>query len=92
MRAFIMTAVVAGLLVPAVSSAQDRQPPRSQEARHAAEMRRAIQDPDYVFDRIDMNRDGVISKAEFRSAHTKVKQRIRERHDARSDRRKGRQP
>ena len=90
MRSFIMTVAAAGLMVPAVASAQDRQPPKSQESRQAAEMRRAMQDPDYVFDRIDTNRDGVISKAEFRNAHAKVRQRMSDRRGARMERRQQR--
>lgn len=87
MKAFVMLVTAAGLMVPAAATAQDRQPPKSHESRQAAEMRRAMQDPDYVFERIDTNKDGVISKAEFRNAHAKVRQRMSDRRGARMERR-----
>ena len=92
MKAFFMTMAAAGLVLPAAAIAQERPAKPSQDERHGAEMRRAMQDPDYVFDRMDTNRDGMISKAEFRAAHAKVRQRMSERRDARMDRGKARQP
>lgn len=91
MRALMMAMVAAISVTPYVVLAQEGQARSAQDKRHGAEMHRAIQDPDYVFERMDTNRDGVISKAEFRAAHAMVRQRMSERHDARMERRKMRQ-
>ena len=92
MRASMLAVVAGALIVPSSSMAQEAGTRTVQEKRHGAEMRRAMQDPDYVFERMDTNKDGVISRVEFKAAHAKVRQRMSERHDARMERRKARQP
>jgi len=85
----IILATLVALAVGPTASAQT-QKPRSENTQ-AAELRRAMQDPDYVFARMDTNRDGVISRAEFRAAHSKVRQRMSDRREARMERRQERQ-
>ena len=87
MRSVLLVTVAAMVAIPSASMAQDRQRPQAPKQDQSGEMRRAMHDPDYVFDRMDTNGDGVISKAEFRSAHAKVRARMSERHERRVERR-----
>ena len=86
MRAMLLAAVAGMVVVPSSAMAQERQKPQAR-AGQSAEIRRALQDPDYVFGRMDTNGDGVISKTEFRSAHGKVLQRIADRRERRVEHR-----
>lgn len=85
MKIAMIMAVAASLSVPAM--AQQKPAPDGSRNARAEEMRRAMQEPDYVFARMDTNRDGVISKAEFRVAHAKVLGRMAEHREHRMERR-----
>ena len=81
----VLMMAVATMAVSA--SAQDMPKPRPGNDGHMAGMHRAMQDPDVAFARMDTNRDGVISKAEFRAAHAQMHERMSERHENRMERR-----
>lgn len=84
MKMILMMAVAA---MAVSASAQDNPKPRMGGSAQMAEMQRAMQDPDYVFARMDTNRDGMISKAEFRAAHAQMRERMSEHREHRMDRR-----
>lgn len=87
MRSLVLAAVAMSMMSGGGASAQERKDVRNgHPGMHREGGPPRMMDPDAMFARIDANRDGMISKAEFRAAHERMHSRMQERREQRMER------